>query len=94
MRVKVRMMGVFREAGGEKETTLDVPEDSTIGVAIMQLIGDDEELRSTLWDSGVNSPSPNALIMLDGVEINNLKGTETLIKPEQEIVLLSVVHGG
>ena len=88
------MMGIFRETGGKKETHLVLPEDSTIGTAIQQLIGNDEKLRSIIWDKEVDSPSPNALIMLDGVEINNLNGIETPLKPEQEIVLLSVVHGG
>jgi molybdopterin converting factor small subunit len=94
MRVTVRMMGIFSKSGGKKEITLDMPEGSTIGSAIMQLIDGDEALRSIIWDSTVDSPSPNALIMLDGVEINNLEGTETPLKPEQEMVLISIVHGG
>lgn len=94
MRVSIRLMGVFRGDGGKKEVTLDVPLDSTVGTVIEQLINDDKSLRSAIWDPQTNSPSPNALIMLDGVEINNLSGTETPIKPNQEIVILSIVHGG
>lgn len=94
MRVKVRLLGVLREAGGSKEVSTDVPENTTVGSTIKQLIGDDENLKAALWDDAVDSPIPNALIMLDGVEINNLQGTDTPIRPDQELVLLSVVHGG
>ena len=94
MRIKMRLLGVLREAGGIKEITLDISENSTVGSAIKQLMRDDEALKAALWDDAVDSPMPNALIMLDGVEVNNLQGTETPIKPDQEIVLLSVVHGG
>ena len=87
-------MGIFREANGLREVTLDLPDNSTVGSAIHTLIGDDKFLESMIWDTDVNSPSPKALIMLDGVEINNLQGKETPIEPGQELVLLSVVHGG
>ncbi|MFH1178857.1 MAG: MoaD/ThiS family protein, partial [Candidatus Bathyarchaeota archaeon] len=92
--VKIRILGAIRETGGFKETTLDVPECSSVGSTIQVLIGDNESLRTLLWDLEVDSPSPNALIMLNGVEINNLQGMETPIKKGQELVLLSVVHGG
>lgn len=94
MQVKIRMMGVLREAKGLREVMLDVPEDSTVGSIIKALIGEDESLKSVLWDTEVDSPSPNALVMLDGIEISNLEGTETIVASEKELVLLSVVHGG
>jgi molybdopterin converting factor small subunit len=94
MRVKIRLLGVLRDAGGSKEMMIDAPVDSTVGSVIQQIIGDDEALRTALWDESVDSPIPNALIMLDGVEVNNLLGTKTPMKPNQELVLLSVVHGG
>ena len=94
MQVKVRMMGVLRKAKGLKEVFLDVPEGSSVGFIIKTLIGENESLRSVLWDSEVDSPSPNALVMLDGIEISNLQGIDTKVEPESELVLLSVVHGG
>jgi molybdopterin converting factor small subunit len=94
MRVKVQLMGIYRGTGGKREMVLEVPNNTTIGMAIKQLIEDNSELKSVIWDNEVDSPSPNALIMLDGVEISNLIGVETPLRPEQEIILLSVVHGG
>ena len=94
MRVKVKMLGVFRDAGKSKESSLEMVEGSSIGEVINTVIGDDDALRTILWDKQVDSPFPNALVMLDGVEVNNLQGMATPVSDGQELVLLSVVHGG
>ena len=94
MRVRIRLLGVLRGAGGSRAMIIDAPDDSTVESVIRQLIDDDETLRTALWDESVDSPIPNALIMLDGVEVNNLQGTQTSVNLDQELVLLSVVHGG
>ena len=93
MSLKIRMLGVLREAGS-KEQTVDIDEGATVESVIRDLISQDERLEIVLWDKGVDSPLPNALIMLDGVEVNNLEGLDTPVKKGQELVLLSVVHGG
>ena len=94
MSLKVRMLGVLREAGGSKEQIIDIVEGATVDSVIRGLMAQDERLEGVLWDKEVDSPLPNALIMLDGVEVNNLEGLETPVKRGQELVLLSVVHGG
>jgi molybdopterin converting factor small subunit len=94
MIIKVRTLGILSEASGSREILIQVPEKSTIGSAIKQIIADNKSLDHILWDKTVDSPTPNALILLDGVEINNLNGLETQLEPNQEIVLLPVVHGG
>ncbi len=94
MSLKVRMLGVLREAGGSTEQTIDIVEGATVDSVIRDLMAEDEHLEGVLWDKKVDSPLPNALIMLDGVEVNNLEGLETPVKRGQELVLLSVVHGG
>ena len=88
------MLGVLREVGGSKEQVIDIVEGATVDSVIRDLMAQDERLEGVLWDKEVDSPLPNALIMLDGVEVNNLEGLETPVKRGQELVLLSVVHGG
>jgi molybdopterin converting factor small subunit len=94
MKIRFRILGALREVVGLKELSIDVPNNATVGSAIKQLIGYESLTHSVLWDQEVDSPIPNALILLDGVEINNLKGIETSLEPEQEIVILSIIHGG
>jgi hypothetical protein len=94
MRLQIRLLGVLQELKGLKETFVDIPEKSTVGFAVREIIKDNTRLMELLWDNQVNSPSPNALLILDGIEVNNLNGIETVIEPDQELVILSVVHGG
>lgn len=93
MSLKVRMLGVLREVGS-KEQTINIVEGATVDSVIRDLMAEDERLETALWDNEVDSPFPNALIMLDGVEVNNLEGLKTAVNRGQELVLLSVVHGG
>lgn len=93
MSLKVRMLGVLREAG-PNEQTINLLEGATVESVIRDLMAEDGRLENALWDKEVDSPFPNALIMLDGVEVNNLDGLETPVNRGQELVLLSVVHGG
>jgi molybdopterin converting factor small subunit len=87
-------MGIFSKAYGSKNLVLNLPEKSTVETVINELISKNEVLRKVLWDSGVDSPIPNAIIMINGIEINNLQGIDTVLLPDQELVLLSVIHGG
>jgi len=93
MSLKVRMLGVLSGAGS-KERTVDINQGATVDSVIRGMMAEDERLEVVLWDKGVDSPLPNALIMLDGVEVSNLDGLDTSVKKGQELVLLSVVHGG
>ena len=93
MSLKVRMLGVLREVC-PKEQTINILEGATVDSVIRGLMAEDGRLEVALWDKEVDSPFPNALIMLDGVEVNNLEGLETPVIRGQELVLLSVVHGG
>ena len=93
MSLKVMMLGVLREAG-PKEQTINILEGATVESVIRSMMAEDGRLEAALWDKEVDSPFPTALIMLDGVEVNNLEGLETPVNRGQELVLLSVVHGG
>jgi len=94
MRLRVKLLGVLSKTFGNNEHTIELPEGSTVGTAIQALIERDETLRMAIWDNPRDDPSQNALIMLDGVEVNNLQGVETPLKPDQQLVLLPFVHGG
>lgn len=94
MKVRVRVLGVLRLTDGGGDVCLDLQDESTIRDVVIRLMELNHGLRSILWDDAVDSPVPNALIMLNGVEVNNLEGLETLVGEGSEIVVLSVTHGG
>lgn len=94
MRVKVRMLGVLSDSAGVSEVDLDLSEGSDIGALLNELITSYQNLRGDIWDPVVDSPEPNALILYNGVEVNNLQGLSTRITEGSEVVLLAVTHGG
>ena len=54
MQVKIRLLGVLRETSGTKEVIIDVPDNSTVGSTIKQLIGEDEKIQASIWENPLN----------------------------------------
>jgi molybdopterin synthase sulfur carrier subunit len=93
--VRVLFFGTFRQASGIGELELELPKESNIGGVVEGLLSRvGERLRRELIDPLSGTPLPNALILLNGVEINNLDGLETEVRDGDTITLLPVVHGG
>ncbi len=94
MRVDVKLMGVLREAAGSPEMGLEVEDGSSVGDTVGRLIEEIPALEDVLIDSVVGSYTPNALILVDGVEASNLEGSSTPLRDGSVLVLLPVTHGG
>ncbi|MCW4036685.1 MAG: MoaD family protein, partial [Candidatus Bathyarchaeota archaeon] len=93
IRVNVRMMGTLRDATGRSEEELSLEEGADVSSAIRELIDEHgEELERALVDPVIQSALPNALILLNGVEIGNLKGLVTALRDGDKMVLLPVTH--
>lgn len=92
--MRIKALGVLRSASESAVDSLCFKGKPTVKDVVLRLMEDRPGLRSVLWDEAVGSPVPNALMLLDGVEVNNLEGLGTEIGDGSELVLLSVVHGG
>jgi len=92
--VRIRVLGVLRSALEDDVDSLCFTGKPTVNDVVLRLMEARPALRSVLWDGAVGSPVPNALLLLDGVEVNNLEGLGTVVGDGSELVLLSVVHGG
>ena len=89
------MMGTLRDSAGRSEEELSLEEGADVSTAIRELIDEHgEELERALVDPVIQSALPNALILLNGVEIGNLKGLVTALRDGDKMVLLPVTHGG
>ena len=68
---------------------------SADGEAIRELVEEHgEAFKEALLDPLTQSPTTNTLILLNGVEINNIKGIDTPLSDGDHIVLIPVTHGG
>jgi molybdopterin converting factor small subunit len=92
--IEIRMLGVSKDAAGRDRETITIPECADIYEALRTLIDiHGQPLRDALLDPVTESPVAT-LILLNGVEIGNLQGLETPLNHGDELVLLSVTHGG
>ena len=94
--VKVRLTGILREIAKKEAVTLGFERTTTIKDVIFRLAEMfSSEFESALIDSELNSPRPNALILLNGREVSVLpRGLESEVKNGDEIVIIPVTHGG
>lgn len=94
VKVKVRLLGVFRGVSGKSEMNLKLDQATVRNVVQTIAKSLSKEARGLLIDAELNDPRPNALILLNGKEINVLKGLETEVKEGDEVTLIPVSHGG
>jgi molybdopterin converting factor small subunit len=94
LEVTVRFVGVLHEVFKKKQTKLKFGQSPTVKEIIEKLGGISAEARRRMLDPESNQIHPALLILVNGREISALKRSETLVEKEDEVVLISVSHGG
>jgi len=92
--IKIKLLGVFRRAYGSSEVTMKIEKSIQLKDVIQNLAAFSEDFRRVLIDPELESPLPNAVILLNGKDISALNGLETPVMNGDEIVLIPVIHGG
>ena len=94
VKVKIRLLGVFRGFSGKSQISLRLGKATVRNVVQTLAKSLSKEARGLLLDAELNDPCPNALILLNGKEINVLNGLETEVKEGDEVTLIPISHGG
>ena len=94
--VRVKLTGILKGISEKEAVILNFERPTAVKEVIFRLAEMfSVEFRRALIDSELNSPKPNALILLNGREISVLpKGLESQVKNGDEIVIIPVTHGG
>lgn len=94
VKVEIRLLGVFRGMVGRDKLSVKLKH-ATVRTAI-QVLAElmPSEARKLLIDPELNDPRPNALVLLNGQEINVLKGIETEVKNNDVLTIIPIAHGG
>jgi len=93
--IKVRPLGVFRGLFGKSRLLVKMGEPTSVRKTIQKLAESlPLQFKHVLIDPELNDPRPNALILVNGKEINVLAGLETEVDEGDEIILIPVSHGG
>ena len=94
-RVKLKLVGVLRKLYGKEECEIMLDREAKITDVIRKLVASsNEEFTRAFIDAELQDPRPNTLILVNGKEIGVLNGLETPVKNGDQIVLISVSHGG
>ena len=94
VQVRVRMLGTLRDAAADSEDLALEGEVDVSGIVRRLVEEHGERLAGLLLDSVLLNPLPNALILLNGVEINNLEGLRTAVRDGDLLTIIPIVHGG
>jgi molybdopterin synthase sulfur carrier subunit len=94
MAVTLKFIGALRHASGKDKLTLNCKDDASIIDLVETLTKQTPALRRSLLDEQLETPKPNALILVNGREISVLNGLDTKVKDGDEVVFVPVVHGG
>ena len=93
-KVNIRLLGVLRGVSGKDRISVKL-EKPTVHKMMQKLaVSLPREARKLFADSSFNGLHPNLLILVNGKEISALKGLETQIKEDDEVVVIPVSHGG
>ncbi len=81
------------EAAGEREVSVDVDEDATVGDAVEALVAAHPDLRGRVrGEDGDVRPDVN--VLHNGTDVRNESGLETPVEPGDELALFPPVSGG
>jgi molybdopterin converting factor small subunit len=94
MLVRVRLMGLLKDAAGASESSLSLGDGSSLRGVLEALVETFPGLGDALGDLAAANPPQGILVLLDGVEAGNLGGLGTPVRDGSEIVLVPVTHGG
>jgi len=95
VKVRIRLMGVFRGLSGKSQFQIELEERDVIRKVVQKLAeAFSPEFRQALIDPELNDPRPNALILVNGKEISALGGLGTMVSDGDEVVIVPVSHGG
>ncbi len=92
--INVKLLGVLRGVSGKSCITIGL-ENPTVRKMMQKLVETlPGEAKKLLADSSAGYVHPNLLVLINGKEISALKGLETQIKEDDEVIVIPVSHGG
>jgi len=95
MKVKARYFAHVREIVGKSEETFDVPSGTTAQAFLTMLSQKyGEAFRDYVFSKESDEPSPNVNFLLNGKNVNTMKGTETILYEGSSFAILPPVGGG
>ena len=94
LKFTVRFVGVLHEVFKKKQAQLRFARSPTVKEVVEKLAETSLEARRSVLETESNKIHPALLILVNGREVSALKGSETRLEEGDDVVLISVSHGG
>ncbi|MCJ7425344.1 MoaD/ThiS family protein [Candidatus Bathyarchaeota archaeon] len=94
MIVTVRFVGSLRAASRKSKFSIKLEKTITLREIVKRIVEENPRLKRALIDPELDDPKTNALMLVNGRDSSVLDGLETKLKDGDEVVFVSVVHGG
>ena len=94
MIVIVRFIGSLRAASRKSKFSMKLERTITLREIVKRIVEENPRLKRALIDPELDDPKTNALMLVNGRDSSVLDGLETKLKDGDEVVFVSVVHGG
>ncbi|HVP41349.1 MAG TPA: MoaD/ThiS family protein [Candidatus Krumholzibacteriaceae bacterium] len=92
--VTVKFVGVLHQVFKKKQVKLKFARSPTVKEVIENLAETSSEARKNVLETESSQIHPALLVLVNGKEISALNKADTRVRDSDEIVLISVSHGG
>lgn len=92
--VTVKFVGVLHQVFKKKQVKLKSARSLTVKEIVEKLADTSSEARRSVLETESNQIHPALLVLVNGKEISALDKANTRVRDGDEIVLISVSHGG
>jgi molybdopterin synthase sulfur carrier subunit len=95
IKIKVHTILGIKEAIGEREVEVSVPEGSTLQRLLIQMVKNwGEKLSSRLFEPGTERPLPHIRLMVNGRDMAFLDNMATVLQDGDQVLIFPPVSGG
>jgi molybdopterin converting factor small subunit len=92
--VTVKFMGVLHQVFKKKQVKLNFARSLTVKEVVEKLAETSPEAKRSVLEMESSQIHPALLVLVNGKEISALDKADTRVRDGDEIVLISVSHGG
>jgi molybdopterin synthase sulfur carrier subunit len=95
IKVKVHSILTLQEVIGQREVELDLPQGTALKELLSHMVGVwGERLSERIFKAGTEELLPRIRVMVNGRDMQFLRGLETVLQDGDEVYLFPPVSGG
>ena len=95
MLIKIRYLGIAKDYTKKSEDKIDVASTAKLSDLLNKLAADyGKEFIKDIYEPGMKEVKPVFMMMINGIVIGQLDGTDTKLKDGDTVVLMPLLEGG